>query len=231
VREYETTFIIQPELSDEGVQAVCGRVEAILEKQGAIKLFYDDMGRRRLAYSIRNFQKGQYLTIDYLDDGKVVADLERALRLDDSVLRYLTVLANPEVADIEARQAEGAEFERIRAERAAERAAREAEEVARAEAEREAAVEAEASRVATEAEATPAPEAEATPAPEAEATPAPEAEAAPAPEAEATPAPEAEAAPAPEAEAAPAPEAEAAPAPEAEAAAPDDAEKPKEAGQ
>ena len=139
MREYETTFIIQPELSEEGVQAVCSRVEAVLEKQGATKLFYDDMGRRRLAYSIRNFQKGHYLTIDYLDDGKVVAEVERALRLDDSVLRYLTVLANPEVSDIEARKAEGAEFERIRAERAAERAEREAEEAAREAAEREAA--------------------------------------------------------------------------------------------
>ena len=110
MREYETTFIIQPELSEEGVQAVCGRVEAILDKQGATRLFYDDMGRRRLAYGIRNFQKGHYLTIFYLDDGKVVAELERALRLDDSVLRYLTVLANPEVADIEARKAEGVEI-------------------------------------------------------------------------------------------------------------------------
>ena len=155
MREYETTFIIQPEISDEGIQGICTRLEGILEKRGATKLFYDDMGRRRLAYEIRKFQKGQYLTLFYLDDGKAVPELERALRLDDSILRFLTVLGNPEVSDIEARKAQAVELERVRAERAAEKAAREAEEeAARAaeEAER-AAASAEAPSAAGEAEA------------------------------------------------------------------------------
>ena len=182
MREYETTFIIQPELSDEGVHAVCGRVEAILDKEGAVKLFYDDMGRRRLAYSIGNFQKGHYLTLFYLDDGKVVTEVERALRLDDSVLRYLTVLANPEVLDIEARQAEAAEFERIRAEKAAERAAREAEDAAREAEERKAAeLEAAQRAEAAAAEAAEATEGEAAEATEGEAAEATKGEAAEAP--------------------------------------------------
>ena len=144
MREYETTFIIQPELSDEGVAEICARLEGVLEKSGAIKLFYDDMGKRRLAYPIKKFQKGQYLTIFYLDDGKAGPEVERSLRLDDSVLRYLTVLGNPNVVDIEARKAEAVELERIRAEKAAERAQREAEDAARAaeeEAARQAALE------------------------------------------------------------------------------------------
>ena len=198
MREYETTFIIQPELSDEGVQAVCGRVEAILEERGAAKLFYDDMGRRRLAYSIGNFQKGQYLTLFYLDDGKVVTEVERALRLDDSVLRYLTVLANPEVADVEARQAEAAEFERIRAERAAERAAREAEEAARAAEELKAAEREAAERAkAAEDEAAKAAEGEAAEAAEGETAKAAEGETAKAAEGEVAEAAEGEAAEAP----------------------------------
>ncbi len=131
MREYETTFIVQPEISDEGLQAICERLDGIVEKHGAVRLFYDDMGRRRLAYEIRNFQKGHYLTLFYLDDGKAVPELERALRLDDSVLRFLTVLANEDVRDIEARKAEAAEIERVRAERAAERAAREAKDAER----------------------------------------------------------------------------------------------------
>jgi small subunit ribosomal protein S6 len=132
VREYETTFIVQPEISDEGLQAICERLDGIVDKHGAIRLFYDDMGRRRLAYEIRNFQKGQYLTLFYLGDGKVVPEIERALRLDDAVLRFLTVLADEHVKDIEARKAEAVEIERVRAERAAERAAREAKDAERA---------------------------------------------------------------------------------------------------
>ena len=132
MREYETTFIVQPEISDEGVKALCERLDATLEKQGAIRLLYDDQGRRRMAYEIKHFQKGRYILLLYLDDGKVVPEIERVLRLDDSVLRFLTVQAKDNVVDIEARKAEAAELERVRAQRAAERAAREAEEAARA---------------------------------------------------------------------------------------------------
>ena len=132
MREYETTFIVQPEISEEGLQAICERLDGVLDKRGAIRLFCDDTGRRRLAYEIRNFQKGQYLTLFYLDDGKVVPEIERALRLDDAVLRFLTVLADEDVKDIEARKAEAVEIERLRAERAAERAAREAKDAERA---------------------------------------------------------------------------------------------------
>jgi small subunit ribosomal protein S6 len=132
VREYELTFIVQPEITDEGLAAICQRLDGILEKHAAERLFYDDLGKRRLAYPIRKFQKGHYLTLFFLDQGKASPELERVLRIDDSVLRFLTVLANPHVEDVAARKAEAVEAERLRAQRAAERAAREAEEAARA---------------------------------------------------------------------------------------------------
>lgn len=153
MREYETTLIIQPEISDEGVEAICGRLDGIVQAGNGIRLMYDDQGRRRLAYEIQNFQKGRYVMIHFLDEGGVIPVLERSLRLDDSVIRFLTVQVAEDVADIGARQAEAAEEVRIRELRAAERAAREAEEAA-ARAEREAEEEAaRAEREATEAAA------------------------------------------------------------------------------
>jgi small subunit ribosomal protein S6 len=149
VREYETTLIIQPEISDEAVQEFCIRLDGIIEKGGGIRLMYDDQGRRRLAYEIQNFQKGRYVMLHFLDCGNVIPTLERALRLEDAVLRFLTVQVAEEVLDIEARKAQAAEEVRIRAQKAAERAAREAEEAAEREA-REAADAAE--REAREAE-------------------------------------------------------------------------------
>ncbi|MCP5056513.1 MAG: 30S ribosomal protein S6 [bacterium] len=128
MREYETTFIVQPEISDEGCAELLGRVDGVLEREGANRLLHDDQGKRRLAYEIRKFQKGRYVTTYYLDEGKAVAPLERVLRLDESVLRFLTVQRTDAVADVDARKAEAAEEERIRAERARERAEREAEE-------------------------------------------------------------------------------------------------------
>jgi small subunit ribosomal protein S6 len=128
LREYETTFIVQPEISDEGCQELFARVDGILEREGAVRLLHDDQGKRKLAYEIRRFQKGRYVTTCYLDHGKAVAPLERTLRLEESVLRFLTVQVSDRVEDVEQRKLAAAEEERIRAERARERAAREAEE-------------------------------------------------------------------------------------------------------
>jgi small subunit ribosomal protein S6 len=128
LREYETTFIVQPEISDEGCQELLARLDGVLEREGAIRLLHDDQGKRKLAYEIRKFQKGRYVTTYYLDQGRAVASLERTLRLEESVLRFLTVQVTDHVEDIEQRKQLAAEEERIRAERARERAEREAEE-------------------------------------------------------------------------------------------------------
>jgi small subunit ribosomal protein S6 len=141
LREYETTLIVQPEISDEGRETLVQKLDGLVASHGGVRLALDDVGKRKLAYEIRKFQKGHYLTLQYLDQpkGAAVKELERQLRIEESVLRFLTVMINPEVADIEARKVEAAEQERIRKQRAAERAAREAEEErAREAAEREA---------------------------------------------------------------------------------------------
>jgi len=130
VREFETTFIVQPEISDEGLQAIRTRLDGILARHGAVRLMCDDLGRKRLAYEIRRFQKGHYLELVYLDHGPVVPEIDRSLRLDDSVLRFLTVQVSPHVEDIEKRREVAAALEQDRARKAAERAAREAEEEA-----------------------------------------------------------------------------------------------------
>jgi small subunit ribosomal protein S6 len=132
VREYEFTFVVQPELSDEGVDAISTRFEGVLSQHGSEKLYYEDWGRRRLAYEIKNFQKGHYRVLHFLSDGQVIPELERAARLDDSVLRFLTVLVEEDVDDADDRRAEAVKLEEERVKRAAERAEREAEEAARA---------------------------------------------------------------------------------------------------
>ena len=135
MREYELNIIVQPEISEEGSAAILGRLDAALEST-SIRLCCDDLGKRKLAYEINRFQKGHYYLLSFLDDGQAVPSLERMLRLDESVLRYLTVKVSDHVADVEARKAEAAEREAELKRRAEERAEREAEEArARAEAE------------------------------------------------------------------------------------------------
>src|SRR5262245_39053486 len=128
MREYETTFIVQPEISDDAAKELLTRIDGLLEPSGAIRLLHDDQGKRRLPYDIQKFQKGRYVTSYCLSDGSAVNAVERALRIEESVLRFLTVMADPEVTDIDARKTRAAEQERQHAERARERALREAEE-------------------------------------------------------------------------------------------------------
>jgi small subunit ribosomal protein S6 len=130
VREYAFNFVVQPEITDEGIAKICERFEGIVERAGDTRLHYEELGRRRLAYEIRNFQKGHYLALHFLSSGKVVPELERSARLDDSILRFLTVLENQSVEDVEARKSEAVVLEEDRKKKAAERAAREAEEAA-----------------------------------------------------------------------------------------------------
>ncbi len=157
MREYETTFIVQPEISDEGGRTILSKLDGVLESGGATRLMCEDHGKRKLAYEVRKFHKGHYYTLMFLDKGSVVPDLERALRLEESVLRFLTILANDDVSDIEARKSEAAEAEAAQTQRAEERAVREAEEaVARREseeAEREASLRAAEEAKAAEAKA------------------------------------------------------------------------------
>ncbi len=162
MREYETGIIVQPEISDEGSQAILAKVDQTLEKIGATRLFCEDQGKRKLAYEINKFHKGHYYYLSYLDDGQSVAELERVLRLDESVLRFMTVSRSELVEDVEARVEQGRQQEEEQQRRAAERAARDAEEaVARAEAEKQAAERAavEAAEAAARAEAESAAEA------------------------------------------------------------------------
>ena len=150
MREYELNIIVQPEISEEGSAAILGRLDAALESS-SVRLCCDDLGKRKLAYEISRFQKGHYYLLSFLDDGQAVPELERMLRLDESVLRFLTVKVSDHVADVEARKAEAAEREAELKRRAEERAEREAEEArARAEAEEQ---RVEAERIQAEAAA------------------------------------------------------------------------------
>ncbi len=162
--EYETTYLIKPELPDDAVKAVLDKVTGIIEAHSGSILLTDDWGKRKLAYPIQKHTRGHYFYVNYVSPPNLVAELERNLRIDDNLLRFLTVKIGDDV-DVEARKVVAAEVAKQKAE---ERAAREAEE-----AERAAAAEAAAAKAEEKAKAAPAP----APAPEAAPAPAPGGEA------------------------------------------------------
>jgi len=90
-------YILRPDLGDELTDQAIGKYQNILREQGAEILETQHRGKRRLAYEINRHREGIYVQMNYKGPGKVVAVMERAMRLSEEVVRYLTV--KQEVAD------------------------------------------------------------------------------------------------------------------------------------
>ena len=100
---YETMYILRPDLNDEVVDATIGKYQTLLKDQGAAILETQHRGKRRLAYEIDRNREGIYIQMNYTGPGAAVAPLERAMRLSDDVIRFLTVKQEtdaPVVADV-----------------------------------------------------------------------------------------------------------------------------------
>jgi small subunit ribosomal protein S6 len=104
-REYETIYILRPGVTNEGVAEVNQRVRGIIENMGGKVLKVDNWGKRRLAYEIEKERKGIYLHWQYLATRGVVDEVERNMRMLDTVIRYMSVKLESNI-DPEARPTE-----------------------------------------------------------------------------------------------------------------------------
>jgi|GEM_PF-1614492 len=91
MREYETIYLLKPDLPAETSKMLLDKVVDIISKQNGHVLIKTDWGKRRLSYRIEKFNQAQYFYLLFLDAGQAVAEIERILKLDDRVLRFLTV--------------------------------------------------------------------------------------------------------------------------------------------
>jgi small subunit ribosomal protein S6 len=87
---YETMYIIRPDLGDDLTDQAIAKYESILKEQGVTELEIQHRGKRRLAYEINRYREGIYVQMNYRSGGAAIAILERAMRLNDDVIRYLT---------------------------------------------------------------------------------------------------------------------------------------------
>lgn len=117
MRHYETTFILRPNLGEEQFTEIIDRTSAIVANDGGAIICLDRWGIKRLAYEIDREVQGYYVYMNYAAPGKTVDEIERIFRIDDRVIRYLTV----KLGDSMNAEAIEAEKQRI-AEKAAARA-------------------------------------------------------------------------------------------------------------
>ena len=88
---YEFTYIITPVLSEEQIKDTIKRVNKTVENGGGSIIEVDEWGSQRLAYQINKKRNGYYVNMYFDAPGEIVTKLERAMEIDDNILRYLTL--------------------------------------------------------------------------------------------------------------------------------------------
>jgi small subunit ribosomal protein S6 len=102
LREYETIFLVKPELPDETVERIKERVREIINREGGRVIRFTVWGKKRTMYPIARQNRATYVHALYLGKSNLVPEVERNLRNLDEVTRYLSVKVADEV-DPEAR--------------------------------------------------------------------------------------------------------------------------------
>ena len=93
MKKYEALFILNPEISDEEAQGIISRLKSIIEGQKGEVLKVEDWGKRRLAYKIQKHSKGHYFLMHFNGNSGLTSEIERFLRFNESVMRFIIVKA------------------------------------------------------------------------------------------------------------------------------------------
>ncbi len=106
---YEMMYILRPDMSEEQATAAVEKYKNFIEERGATNIDILNRGKRRLAYPVKKFQDGIYIQVNYEADGTQVAPLERAMRLGEEVILYMTLSLDKPVAEAVGAEAEASE--------------------------------------------------------------------------------------------------------------------------
>ena len=90
-RTYEIVFIIDPDANDDEVMRLSESLQKIVTSQDGTVTKTEMMGRRQLAYEIKHKKEGIYVLLETEGSGREIAELERRMRVNDRILRYITV--------------------------------------------------------------------------------------------------------------------------------------------
>ena len=91
MRIYEQLFIVDPKATDEQIDAVVAQVEEVVKEAGGSMEKVDKWGVRRLAYRVRKQKEGHYVLVVFNAGGNAVKEIERRMRVDEVVLKFISV--------------------------------------------------------------------------------------------------------------------------------------------
>jgi small subunit ribosomal protein S6 len=105
-RDYELGVILSPEASEEETRAIMDRVEQVVANHGGQIVRVNQWGRRRLAYPIQRHRDGVYVFIDMILTPETVSELERTLKVSETVLRHMVKKRDSKIAQKEREERE-----------------------------------------------------------------------------------------------------------------------------
>src|ERR1700739_3450299 len=95
-RTYELMFMVRPDMTDEDLDKLISTLQSVVPTAGGTVQKVEKMGKRRLAYAVRRFHDGIYVLLVVAGGGPVIHELERALRVTEPVIKFLTVRIDEE---------------------------------------------------------------------------------------------------------------------------------------
>src|SRR6476620_10776684 len=95
-RTYEVMYIIDPETAADRVEKLNDAVGKLIKKEGGEIVRMDDIGMRELAYPIQKKTEGHYVLFEINGSGQEIAELERRMRVNDMIIRFVTVRVDEE---------------------------------------------------------------------------------------------------------------------------------------
>lgn len=91
MRKYEAFFILDPDMTDEATAGVNDKLKDVVTGNGGMVISHVPWGKKKLAYPVRKHTRGHYVLMEFSGDPSLVAELERNMRLDERVLKFITV--------------------------------------------------------------------------------------------------------------------------------------------
>jgi small subunit ribosomal protein S6 len=104
MRLYEEVFIVKPDAADEEAESVIEQLSKTVTDQGGTIDNVDRWGRRKLAYRVAKYDEGNYVVVKFSAKPETVREVERRLRVNDLVLKFLTVRLDERLKWVEKRK-------------------------------------------------------------------------------------------------------------------------------
>lgn len=92
--DYECLYIVRPSLTEDEVSGVNEKVKNLVEKSGGSIQKVENWGKKKLAYEVKKEKKGIYILSHIKGPGSLISELENHLKIQDGVIKFLTVKLN-----------------------------------------------------------------------------------------------------------------------------------------